>query len=127
MKHFFDLTFRPFFVLTGMVTTLGALNAFWPQWTVEKVELIPFNQDYTIILQHWGIMPGVVGVFMIVAAFRTEWRTPILIIKCVRKSLHCLPGSHKHKPSLCAGLLVRRRDGCHDRSLHHRLLRGVRL
>src|ERR1039458_1659888 len=55
MKRFLDLTFRPFFVLTGIVTALGALNAFWPRWAIEKLELIPFIQDYTIILQHWGI------------------------------------------------------------------------
>jgi hypothetical protein len=86
MKHFFDLTFRPFFVLTGFVTALGAVNAFWPKWAAEKLELIPFIQDYTIILQHWGIVLGLVGVFMIVAAFRSDWRTPILILSASEKA-----------------------------------------
>jgi hypothetical protein len=85
MKRFFDVTFRPFFVITGIVTALGALNAFWPRWTVEKVDLIPFNQDYTIILQHWGFMLGVLGVFMIVAAFSRAWRNPILIFSACEK------------------------------------------
>jgi membrane protein DedA with SNARE-associated domain len=79
MKRLFDLTFKPFFVLTGMGTALGALLVFWPQWSAEKVLLIPFNQDYTVILQHWGIMLGLTGVLMIVAAFPMDWRTPILI------------------------------------------------
>jgi len=86
MHRFFDLTFRPFFVLAGIATALGALNAFWPRWTVEKVELIPFSQDYTIILQHWGIMLGVTGVFMIVAAFRTDWQNPVLIYSACEKA-----------------------------------------
>lgn len=86
MKRFLDLTFRPFFALTGAVTALGALNAFWPVWTVEKVELIPFIQNYTIILQHWGIMLGLTGVFMILAAFRADWRTPILIFSACEKA-----------------------------------------
>ncbi len=86
MKRFLDLTFKPFFVLTGIGTTLGALNAFWPQWTVEKVELIPFNLDYTIILRHWGIMLGLTGVFMIVAAFRADWRTPVLLFSALEKA-----------------------------------------
>jgi len=90
MKRFFDLTFKPFFVLTGFAAALGALNAFWPKWAAEKVELIPFVQDYTIVLQHWGIMLGLVGVFMIVAAFRTDWRNPILIFSAPsRKSSQC--------------------------------------
>lgn len=86
MKRWFDLTFRPFFVLTGAVTALGALNAFWPRWTVERVELIPLRQDYTIILQHWGILLGLMGVFMIVAAYSTAWRNPILIFSACEKA-----------------------------------------
>ena len=85
MKRFFDLTFKPFFVLTGMGTALGALGAFWPQWSAVKVLLIPFNQDYTIILQHWGFMLGLMGVFMIVAAFWAEWRMPILVFSACEK------------------------------------------
>jgi hypothetical protein len=86
MKRWFDLTFRPFFVLTGAVTALGALNAFWPRWTVERIELIPFSQDYTIILQHWGILLGLMGIFMIVAAYSEAWRNPILIYSALEKA-----------------------------------------
>ena len=86
MKHFFNLTFRPFFVIAGMATALGGLNAFWPRWTVEKVELVPFNQDYIIILQHWGIMLGLTGVFMIVAAYCAAWRNPVLIFSAGEKA-----------------------------------------
>jgi hypothetical protein len=86
MKRWVDLTFRPFFVLTGAVTALGALNAFWPRWTVERVELIPFRQDYTIILQHWGVLLGLMGVFMIVAAYSEAWRNPILIYSALEKA-----------------------------------------
>ena len=86
MKRWFDLTFRPFFVLTGAVTALGALNAFWPRWTIERIELIRFSQDYTIILQHWGILLGLMGVFMIVAAYSTAWRDPILTFSALEKA-----------------------------------------
>ena len=86
MKRFFDLTFRPFFVLTGAGTALASFNAFWPQWAVETLEKIAFIQAYTIIVQHWGMMVGLMGVFMIVAAFRAEWRKPILIYSAVEKA-----------------------------------------
>jgi hypothetical protein len=86
MKRFFDLTFRPFFVITGIGTALASLYAFWPRWTVETVGKIPFVPDYTIITQHWGIMVGLMGVFMIVAAFRVEWRKPILIYSLLEKT-----------------------------------------
>ncbi len=86
MERFFDLTFRPFFVVTGVGTTLGVLNAFWPRWAAETVDKIKFNQEYTIILQHWGIMLGLMGIFMIVAAYREDWRKPILIYSLCEKA-----------------------------------------
>jgi len=86
MKRFFELTFRPFFVLTGVGTALGCLDAFWPRWTAETVEKIPFVLDYTIILQHWGFMLGLMGVFMIIAAFKADWRNPILVFAALEKT-----------------------------------------
>ena len=86
MNRFFELTFRPFFAITGIGTALAALNAFWPQWAVEKLAKITFVQDYTIIIQHWGVMVGLMGVFMIVAAFRSDWRNPILIYGAIEKT-----------------------------------------
>ena len=87
MKRFLDVTFRPFFVLTGAGTALAGLYVFWPRWSVETLAKIAFVQDYTIIVQHWGIMAGLMGVFMIVAAFRAERRTPILIYSTLEQSL----------------------------------------
>ena len=86
MKRFFELTFRPFFILTGTGTALASLDAFWPRWTVETVQKFQFVQDYTILVQHWGIMVGLMGISMVVAAFRVEWRNPILIYSAFEKT-----------------------------------------
>lgn len=86
MNRFFRLTFRPFFLLTGLGTSLAALNAFLPVWAIENVQKIDYVQPYTIILQHWGIMVGLMGVFMIFAAFSEVWRKPILIYSAIEKS-----------------------------------------
>jgi hypothetical protein len=86
MKRFFDLTFRPFFILAGAATAAVALDAFWPRWALESVEKIRFAQDYTIIVQHWGITVGLMGIFMIAAAFRADWRNPILIYSAIEKA-----------------------------------------
>jgi hypothetical protein len=51
---------------------------FWPPWTTETVEKIPFVQIYTIILQHGGMMLGLMGVFMVLMALKAEWRQPVL-------------------------------------------------
>ena len=107
MKRFFDLTFKPFFVITGIGTALAGLYAFWPRWAAETVGKFPFVPDYTIITQHWGIMVGLMGVFMIVAAFNVEWRRPILIYSLFEKAfmvyLVVANGSHGYSQSFKGG------------------------
>jgi hypothetical protein len=49
----------------------------------ETVQKIPFVQNYTIILQHWGIMVGLMGAFMVFAAFKAQWRNPILVYSAI--------------------------------------------
>jgi hypothetical protein len=86
MKRFFDLTFTPFFVITGIGTAAAFLYAFCPRWATETAGKIPFVPDYTILTQHWGIMVGLMGVFMIAAAVKVEWRKPILIYSLLEKT-----------------------------------------
>jgi hypothetical protein len=107
MKRFFDLTFRPFFILTGIGTASASLYAFWPRWSAETVGKIPFVPDYTIIAQHWGIMVGLMGVFMIVAAIKVEWRKPILLYSLLEKAfmvyLVVANGNHSYSQGFKAG------------------------
>jgi len=86
MKRFFNLTFKPFFAITGIATALCVVFALWPRWAAEKALLIPFDQNYLIVLRHWGIMLGLTGVFMVIAAFRADVRTPVLIFSACEKA-----------------------------------------
>lgn len=83
---FFEKTFKPFFVVTGIGTTAAGLNAFLPKFAVENIQNIEFRQEYTIFVQHWGIMVCLMGLFMIAAAFIESWRIPILIYSGVEKA-----------------------------------------
>ena len=76
-NRFFASTVKPFFLFTGAGTALVALYAFFPQWAVPNVGRLPFRQDHTIIVQHWGIMVGLMGLFMMAAAMIPRWRLPI--------------------------------------------------
>ena len=86
MKRFFDLTFRPFFVLTGIGTAGAFIYAFWPEWALPQIAKFAYREEYTIFVRHWGITVGLMGVFMVVAAFRETWRNPILIYSGVEKA-----------------------------------------
>jgi hypothetical protein len=127
MKRFFDLTFKPFFVMTGIGTAFASLYAFWPRWAAETTGKIPFVPDYTIITQHWGIMVGLMGVFMIVAALKVEWRTPILVYSLVEKAfmVYLVPANRRH--SYSHGFQSGRSNGCNSGSVHDCLFRGLRI
>ena len=86
MKRFFDLRSNRSLSLPELGTASASLYAFWPRWAAETAGKIPFVPDYTIITQHWGIMVGLMGVFMIAAAFKVEWRTPILLYSLLEKA-----------------------------------------
>ena len=50
---------------------------------IQKLEWVP---EYTIFVQHWGIMVSLMGVFMVAAAFKVAWRTPILLYSLLEKA-----------------------------------------
>lgn len=86
MKNFIDRTIKPFLIIAGLCTAIAGMNAFLPQFTVENILKIPFVEDYTIIVQHWGMMILLTGIFMIISAFRAGWRMPVLIFSAIEKT-----------------------------------------
>ena len=86
LRRCFARTVRPFFLLTGAGTALVGLYAFLPSWAMPNVAKLPYLQDYTIIIQHWGIMVGVMGLFMMAAAVVPRWRVPIFLYSAIEKS-----------------------------------------
>ncbi|MCU0621631.1 MAG: hypothetical protein MUC69_09020 [Gemmatimonadales bacterium] len=86
MRRFFDATVRPFFLVTGAGTALIALYALAPAFAMERLAKLPYLQEYTIIVQHWGIMVGLMGAFMMAAAVRPEWRVPVFAYSGVEKA-----------------------------------------
>lgn len=83
---FFARTVRPFFLLTGAGTALVALFAVAPAWAMPNVARLPYLHDYTVIVQHWGIMVGLMGVAMMLAAVVPAWRVPILLYSALEKA-----------------------------------------
>jgi len=86
LQQFFRRTVRPFFLFTGAGTALVGLYAFLPAWAMPNVAKLPYLQEYTIIIQHWGIMVGLMGICMMLAALFPQWRVPILLYSALEKS-----------------------------------------
>ncbi len=62
------------------------LYAVFPSWAMPNVAKLPYLQDYTIIVQHWGIMVGLMGLAMMAAALVPQWRLPIFLYSAIEKS-----------------------------------------
>ena len=86
MNKFIDKTIKPVLIIGGTVTALAGLNAFFPRFSVENVQNLEWIQDYTIFVQHWGIMVCLMGVMMVVAAFKESWRFPIMLYSALEKA-----------------------------------------
>ena len=85
MKSFTDKTVKPFLVLAGLGKCAAGFYAFLPMFSVEKMAKLPFVENYVIFVQHWGMMVLLMGIFMIVCAFKASWRMPILIYSAIEK------------------------------------------
>ncbi len=86
LERFFSRAFRPFYLLTGAGTALIGIFAFFPSWATSTIAKLPFLVEYTIIIQHWGIMVGLMGLFMMGAAIFPAWRVPIGLYSLLEKA-----------------------------------------
>ncbi len=86
LERLFSRTFRPFYLLTGAGTALIGLFAFFPAWAMPNIARLPYLVEYTIIIQHWGIMVGLMGLFMMGAAIYPTWRFPIALYSVAEKA-----------------------------------------
>ena len=86
MQKFIDVTLKPVLIIGGLGTAAAGLYAFFPQFAVENIAELEFIPNDTIFVQHWGFMVGLFGVFMVAAAFRESWRTPILLFGLIEKA-----------------------------------------
>jgi len=86
MKKFINTTIKPVLVLGGLGTALAGADAFFPQFAVENIQGLEWVQDYTIFVQHWGIMVCLIGLFMVAAAFIESWRVPIILYGLLEKA-----------------------------------------
>ena len=86
LEKFIKVTIKPVLIIGGIGTALAGANAFLPQWATENVQGLEWVQDYTIFVQHWGIMVCLMGVFMFGAAFKESWRYPIMLYSLIEKA-----------------------------------------
>jgi uncharacterized membrane protein YozB (DUF420 family) len=86
MKNFTDKAIKPFLIIAGLGTCTAGTLAFLPKFATENIFKLPFAENYTIFVQHWGMMVLLAGIFMIISAFKVSWRMPVLIYCTLEKA-----------------------------------------
>jgi hypothetical protein len=86
MQKFIDATLKPVLIIGGLGTAGAMVYALAPQFAVETIANLEFNQEYTIFVQHWGIMVGLMGLMMVAAAFKPAWVYPVMIYAALEKA-----------------------------------------
>ena len=86
MKSFIDKTVKPFLVIAGLCTCTAGIYGFLPKFAVENISKMPFDKNYSMFVQHWGLMVLLAGIFMIIVAFKAAWRPPILFFVMLEKA-----------------------------------------
>ena len=79
MRKFIDASTKPVLILGGAGTALAGLFAVAPRYAIENLQKQEWVAEFVIFVQHWGFLVGLSGLFMIAAAFKEAWRTPILL------------------------------------------------
>jgi hypothetical protein len=86
MKKLIDATIKPVLIIGGVGTAAAFLYAFRPYFALTNIAKLEVTRDYIIFVQHWGIMVGLIGAFMVAAAFIESWRTPIILYGLLEKA-----------------------------------------
>jgi hypothetical protein len=65
-----------------MVAGIYAIN---PELALSYFNDLVFIPDYVLLIRHWGIMVGLIGFFIAVAAYVERWREPIILFSFLEK------------------------------------------
>jgi hypothetical protein len=78
MQSFFQKTIKPFLLVSGAFTMSAILLAFLPTFIGPRLLKIPVLSMNQLFVQHWGAVVFCLGVLMVVAAYKHEFRPYVL-------------------------------------------------
>ncbi len=85
MKKYSERSTRLILIVCGLMTAgLGAISIS-PELFLEKLFKLDFVQDYDIIIRHWSASVFILGVFLIISAFKENWRIPLVLFAILEK------------------------------------------
>ncbi|WP_286263671.1 hypothetical protein [Thalassotalea atypica] len=77
---------KSFLCLTGAGTAAAFIYAIAPAWALTNLNGVTLDGSHQLLIQHWGAIVGLVGVMMIVAAYKPQWRESTLLLCTAEKA-----------------------------------------
>lgn len=92
---FFTRHLSKMLLVMGLATASCFIYAIAPEWAIVNILRLPydthfaanyFDQGHYFFYYHWGVMVGFMGVVMVVAAFKSSWRAPVVFYSFAEKA-----------------------------------------
>ena len=80
-----DKTIRPYLVIAGLMTMGPLMMLYAPEAGLMRLFQLKLVAEYTLAVQHWGLMIFLVGLLMVVSAFRTGLIFPVMLYATLSK------------------------------------------
>lgn len=90
LKRSVEIVLKPFLVIAGLATIIPGLAAFFPENITTGLLKLEYIESYRLVIQHWGMMVSLMGVFIMLSAFYTQFRTAILWYSTIEKTFMVL-------------------------------------
>lgn len=81
----FEEHLKSFLIIGGIVTMFASLYFFAPTFALNQINELPYDNHYLFIVRHWGVMVGVMGIMIVLSAYITSWREPIMLFSFIEK------------------------------------------
>ncbi len=81
----FNRFLKPFLIIGGLITMYAGIYAINPADALQEMNNLSYDPSYVFLIRHWGIMVGLMGFFIVMAAFVERWREPIILYSFLEK------------------------------------------
>ena len=86
MEEFVRQSMPVFLAVGGLLTALAGMYAVAPQTALNRSLKLSWDEQYVILIRHWGFMVFLVGVLLIWSIFDRSVLFPAMIFSAVEKA-----------------------------------------
>lgn len=86
LEAFIRMTIGPFLIVGGLLTAIMFIGAVAPRAAATRSLKLPWDENYTVVVRHWGFIVGMVGLMLIWAFFDRAVLFPAMLFSAVEKA-----------------------------------------